>query len=451
MRGMGEMKRNVWLAAIFLCLVIGAFAESYIVTKDGKGFWTTSVRKEAENILYLDQVSGEEKSLTVASIDGIIPTVKKGVQYTQEQIQTKLDNVRNLQARHAGLLRDLNPLLQMWESMQKGDPGLEKKIDDIAETFRSSDKLVKAYKSAVMDLGVIKFKDVQGKYGARIDGLVEGMKKDFIAAGLARLESSAGAVKIGVDDFIEMKNLAGALSDAGQKEKAGVLLEKARLLALGMNARDALGTFASVRTLDAYLVSHNILVRTRNEVASEDSYKKKLDGMIEALIKDAGKAQPAFNFELRGFPMTKDDSSILSGMQRFSSRVTFTSWDLDEQCYVFPLQRPELIRMNKHFSVPLRLVFNRAQPKDRVFGLTVLIQGQEKAHTHTVRLDNVQIKNGHAEVIFTDELDQAEKGFVPAPDRDGRYGIYVNLGYRTSADGDAEQYRPISCACRFPM
>lgn len=445
------MKKNVWLVVVYIGLCSGAVAESYVVTKEGKGFWTSSVRKDEKAIYYMDKTTGEEKTLSLSVVDGLVLSVQRSEQYKPEQIKSHLENIRALIAKHRSLTRDLNQLQQEWEALQKGDPGFAKQIDAIVEKFNASDKGIKAYKGAMMDLGMIKYKDVQGKHAERIERTVGKVKNEFLTAGFARLEGMASTNRISVNDYLEVKNLANALSDAGQKEKAAGLIENIRRLALSLNAQEALAGFASSKTVEAYLVSNDLLIRIKNEIATEGDPKKRIDVMLGGLIRDVGKAQPAFNFDLRGYPMTKNDNTVLSSLQRFSSIITFTASDLEEQCFVFPLQRPENIRMNQRFSVPLRLIFNRAQPKDRIFGIMVLIPGGHGTDSHTVALECLQIKNGHADATFTDEFDHAEKDFAPVPDSKGEYGAYLSLGYRTSAAGESAQWCPISRACRFPI
>jgi hypothetical protein len=446
-----KMLQYSWLATLLACFSLGAYADSFVVTKDGKGLWTVSVRKDEKALYYIDKTTGDEKPLSLSIVEGVVPSVQRGVQYKPEQIKSNLANIKALAARHMSLTRELTQLQNEWQALQKGDPGFAKQIDAITDKFKAGDRGIKAYKGATMDLGMLKYKDVQGTYTAKIDAAVAAVKDEFVAVGLAHLDVMSKTNRISVNDFLEVKSLATALADAGQKEKAAGLTETIRHLAIGLNTKEAVARLASSKTVEAYLSSNDQLILARNEIASEEDQKKMIDVILAGFVRDVSKAQPSYSFDLRGFPLTQNDRTVLAAMQRYSSSVTFTSAELDEQCFIIPLQRPEAIRMNSSFTATLRLVFNRAQPKDRIFGIMVLIPGRQGTDSHTVVLQGLQIKNGHVEVTYADAFDKAANGFTPASDKNGSSGAYISLGYRSSAEGESAQWRPISRACFFPM
>jgi hypothetical protein len=296
---------------------------------------------------------------------------------------------------------------------------------------------------------------VQGKNTAKIDGIIEQIRKEYLAAGAAKLESMAGRDKVTVDDFVMMNNLALALSEAGdaaQKQAAVALVEKARLVVLNTNSREALAGFAAGRSVEAYLVGHNILCRLKKEVAGTEDQKKKLDTMIAGIIRDAAKAQPSYSFDVKGYPFTQNDRDLMTKMQLYSSMVTISSLVVDEQCWVMPLEKPARFRVGGNFNVPLRLVFNRAQPKNRIYGVVVMIPGAEMAHTHTVTVGGLQVKDGHVETVFTDDPSAVDKSFVPGAGRDGRYAAYIYIVAGEKAEDSSQQvWTAISYACRLPM
>lgn len=452
-----EVKRNILICLAFICLCAFARGESFIVTKAGKGFWAASARKENEKILYIDKESGEEKNLPVGDVEAIIPKAQKGMQYPVDQVKSRVSSLKVLEQKHEGLTRVLNQLLQEWEAYLKEDPDFEKKVDDVAAAFNSSDKLTRAYKGATMDLGMLKYKDMSGKYTAKIDKLVEDVKKDYIVSGFARLEAMANTNKIDISDFVEVRDLAVSVSelcDAAQKQKAGMFREKARLVALGVNTRKALAEFASSKTIDAYLSGRDRLHRTRGVIASEDSHRKVIDGMIAGLMRDAGRALPAYNFEVNGYPLSRNDREMLDKYRNFSSRVSWKSDDFQEQCLMIPLKQPEKIALNRRFTLPFRLVFNRIQPKDRKYSISVYIPGVKDgvgSYSSSIPLEGLQVTNGHAEVTFAHDFDQAKDGYVPGAADDGRVHVYVTLECLMTPDGEMEKSVPISCACRFYM
>ncbi len=433
-----------------------AQAESFVVTKDGKGLWVWSTRKDNDKILYIDKETGDEKSFPAGDVEAVIPKMKPGTPYPLEQVNGYVSSLKALEKKHQRLKRILTQLLQEWESFLKEDPGLEKAIDDEAKTFKASDKLTKAYKGAVMNLGMLKYKDAQGKYAAKIDTLVQDAKKDYYEAGFARLEALSATNKINLVDFIETKELVVALSefcDAPHKEKAGKCLEKARQIALRSNTRLALDGFATARTVNAYLSSLDLLHRSRVVLAAEEIQQKAIDTMMSGLARDAGRVLPAYKFDYKGYPLTANDRALLNKYQNYSSRVSFSS-ERDEQCLVFPLKQPERIRLNSSYTLPLRLVFNRLQPPNRKYSIWVYIPAAEDGggpYIRSVPLENVSITNGHAEATFTFKFEQDKDDFIPGAAEDGKVYVYLALEGLVASEGREARVLPLSCACRLGM
>lgn len=449
--------RRIMLFLAVTCFCACAQAESFIVTKEGKGLWAASVKKENDKILYIDKATGDEKTISVGDVESIIPKAQKGLQYPADQIKSRVSSLKVLEQKHEGLTRVLNQLRQEWEAYLKEDPEFEKKIDDAKKAFDESNKLTKAYKGATVDLSMFKYKDVQAKYMEKIDKYIEEVKKEYIASGFAHLERMANTNKMDISEFSEVKELASSLSeicDAAQKPKAGVFREKARLVALGVNTRRALAEFASARTVDAYLSSNDRLFRTKARVAMEDSHKKAIDGMIATLIRDAGKALPACHFDLNGYPLTKSDRDMISKYGNYSYGLSDKSSDPNEQCLMFPLKQPEKVVLNRRYTIPLRLVFNRIQPKDRKYSMSVYIPGVKDAggsYSSSIPLENVQVTNGHAEVTFVCDFEKVPEGFIPFASQDGRIHVYLTLECMIIPEGEMETSVRISSGCGFYM
>lgn len=451
------MRKILCVFMVFAGVCALARAESLVVTKDGKGLWVWSTRTDNGKILYVDKETGDEKSLPASDVEAVVPKLQPGAQYKPEEVKGYVASLKALEKKHQRLKRSLTQLLQEWEAFLKEDPGLEKMIDDEASAFKASDKLTRAYKAAVMNLGMFKYKDAQGKYAAKIDALVQDAQKEYFQAGFARLEAMAATNRISLADFIETRELVVALSgicDAPHKEQAGRNLEKARLTALRSNSRLALDGFAAKRTVDAYLGSRDLLHRTRVEVAFDDAQRKAIDGLVDGLVRDAGRLLPAYRFDYKGFPLTANDRALLGKYQNFSSRVSFSS-ERDEQCLVIPLKQPDRIRLNSPYTLPFRLVFNRIQPQGRKYSMRVYIPAAEdgggEPYIRSVPLENISVTNGHAEVTFAFKFEQDGKDFTPGAAEDGRVYAYLSLEGLLAPEGTEGRVLPISCACRLMM
>lgn len=450
------MKNALCMVMVVVGFCACAQAESFIVTKDGKGVWAWSTRKDGDKILYVDKETGDEKSYSAGEVEAVILKMQPGAQEPLDQVQGYVSSLKSLEKKHQRLKRVLTQLLQEWEAFLKEDPGLEKAIDAEARAFKASDKLTRAYKGAVMNLGMLKYKDAQGKYTAKIDALVQDAKKDYFVAGFARLEAMAVTNRIELADFSETRELVVALSefcDAPHKEKAGKCLEKARQTAFRSNTRLALDGFATNRTINAYLSSRDLLNRSKAVLVSGEVQQKTIDGMMASLTRDAGRVLPAYKFDYKGYPLTANDRALLSKYQTYSSQVSFSS-ERDEQCLVFPLTQPERVTLNRSFTLPLRLVFNRIQPQDRKYSMWVYIPCAEDgggAYIRSVPLENVILTNGHAEVKFAFNFEQDKKDFIPGAAKDGKVYVYLALEGLMAPEGGGAQVLPISLACRLLM
>lgn len=450
------MKQRILVFLAVIAFGIWVRAESFVVTKAGKGFWVPSARKEAGAILYIDKDTGNESSIPVADVEAVIPKAQAGLQYPIDEVKAHVRTLKVLKQKHVGMTRVLNQLEQEWAAFLIEDPDFEKKIDEEVRRFKASDKLTRAYKEAAMNLGMFKYKDVHAKFTAKIDALIGEVKKDYCVAGFSHLEALSMTNMLDVAGFVAAKELMESLSDIcdpEQKQKAVMFREKARLVALRGNTRLAVSQFASTRTLTAYLASHELLTRTRALVASEETHRKAIDGLMAGLISDAGTALPLYNFEFKGFPLTRNDRDMLTLYKSFSSRISWKSVEIEEQCLVIPLKQPGKIALNRHFVMPFRLVFNGPQPPDRKYRMAVYIPGVRDGgvYSASVPLEGVSVTNGHADITFVYDFNEAAEGFIPAASRDGAVYAYLTLERLLAPGEGAEESCPMSLACRFVM
>ncbi|NQT94535.1 MAG: hypothetical protein HQ559_17400 [Lentisphaerae bacterium] len=446
------MKIAALIVAFVVGIVLQAQAMKLIVTKKGQGVWATTARRVDKRVVYISKDTGEESFFPVTELDGVIPKVRRGKQYKPDEIQKYIDRIKSLRTKHFRLLRQLNPLLQEWESLQKPSPELEGEIDAQAATFKASDKGPTAFEKASLALEMVKYKDLAGKYTEQIDQVAKDMRKECLEVNMprfARFAQDSPKDRIGV--FVKARLLGGQLTriatDGAQKAQISKMVADARKRTFDTNVKMAYSTFMNVKTIDAYLRSAQVLDSLKKEVADTEADKSGLDRQMSSLVELITKKEPTYDFSRDGFPMGREDKAMLRNAGAYTSRVTFDTTSVELECYVLPAASPKRIRFGQPFTVPLRLIFRRAQPKDRELVVVVMLRTQRGMHRHAIPLKNVQIRNGRADVVFREGFTQLEDGFVPVREpRQGGVTYYVYMGY---AQGDNE-WQAISRACAWP-
>jgi len=444
---------------VMLVLVAGLFlsaaavADELIVTKDGKSVWATGTRKSGDNVVYTDKDSGNEKQVPSSGVEAVVPVVQRGKAYKPEEIQQNVDLLKKLVAKQPGLLRQLNELLQGWQALQKAAPEYDGMITSQINLFNSSDRSPSVYQKATLELGMIKFKDVQGAYTARIDAACEAMRKEFVATNIVRLVKMAGIQPMLVEHFVPLKRLAEPVTKAAEpaeKEKIKAMVEKARTTVYDNSIRLADSLIAGGKNVDAYLRSSAVLSLLKKEVAVTDQQKADVDKKVTALREVAAKMLSGYTLNANGFPVTDDDLGLQNKTRPFAIRTMFSSITFDEQCAMIPAANPGSLRVKQPYSMPIRLIFNSAQPANRVFGMVVMITGTSSMQTRTIKLPAVTIKNAHAEITFRDSFADFPDDFELGADRKGRSTLYIYLACQDNTqDPVKDPWEPISGAWAF--
>lgn len=446
--------RTMIIVMLFITALSTMFADTLIVTKDGQGIWASSVRQEGENVIYTDKSNGSEVNVSVADLHGVISTVKRGKQYTSGQIDKSIEKIQKLQTMHRNLLRQLNPILQEWEALKKPSPELESAIDEVVSAFKTSSKDTGLYKKTVLDLGMIRYKDVQGKYAPRIDSLVKEVGEEYVKTNKEKLKSSAQAIdSMTIDDFVGFKTLAGDVAKVAgdsDKEEVDKLLSDTRAKAYDALCGRGYKIFMADKSVDAYLESKRILSGVKEQIAETDAQKTAIDERLSTLSRMAAKAQPDFNIDENGFVFTRNDMVDLNVVGQYCSLVTFTGTDVNEQVFVLPERAPGSLQFGRPFSTHLRLVLNRGQPKDRELGVLVVLLSENGISKHTVPLGKLEFKDGQAKVDYKEDFSQCTIRNL-APNKKGQYCIYFYIAYQHIIDEANTEWVPISKACAWPI
>ena len=449
---MAVMKRAVLIGVIALGTCLQSPAMKLIVTKKGEGVWATTANRVDDKVIYVGKDTGEEGSFLVTELDGVVPKVSRGRAYKPDEIQKYIDRIKSLQTKHYRLMRQLNPLLQEWESLQKPSPELEDEIEAQATAFQASDKGPEAFEQVSLALEMVKYKDLAGKYTERLDRVTGDMRKECLEVNMPRFAGLAqDSPKNRIEVFVNARVLGGQLmrvtTDGAQKAEISNMLVEARKRTFDTNVRMAYSTFMKVKSIDAYLLSAQILDGLKKEVADTEADKAALDRQMGVLVDLIAKQEPACDFSHDGFPLGPDDKATRRQMWNYASHITFDTIPMHLECYILPTAAPKRIRFGQPFTVPLRLIFRRAQPKDRELVAVVMLRTQRDMHRHAIPLKNVQIRNGRADVVFREDFGRLEDGFVPVREpKRGDVAYYVYVGYAQGKD----EWQAISRACAWP-
>ncbi|MFC1497953.1 hypothetical protein ACFLS1_05710 [Verrucomicrobiota bacterium] len=442
---------------VLLCLLAATCnvcAKTLIVTKKGVAIWATNVRQTGNIIKYSDITTGSQKSISISELHGVIPTIQRGNKYDPTKVQGYIARIKKLQEIHKNLYRQLNPLLQEWESLLKPKPELEDAILKCVSDFRKSDKSPKAYKSAGMELGMIKYKDVAGKYDDQINKLLDEIKTDFITVNTKHLEETANkAESITIDEYVDFKILAKNLiqhADEPEKNNFKKLLADTGDKACKALCAKAHNIFTKIKTIDAYLEGRRILIGVKENIVETDKQKELADQSIAKLLKTVSTFRPQYKFNENGYPFTRPDMTAMNKVGRFCSMVTFSDVIMKEQCFIIPKTAPRGITMRKPFSVQLNLIINRTQPKDRIFGIEMKLRGSFGMHTHIIKLEPVQFENGHAAIKYKENFSNVPDDFTIMAGEYG-YKMYFHLVYLKDPDSKYPTWTPISKTCAWPI
>lgn len=450
------MKKGILSLALLTVLQLFAVADRLVVYKNGTSEYVSKARKEGDVVIFAIRDTGKEKRVAAGELDAVIPILRRGKGYKPEEIDKYIKRIDHMRLKHPRLLRQLNPIRQEWEALKKPAPELEGKISELETRFRESDKDTVTYRRITLDLGMMKYKDLGGKYMARIDKLTADIKEEYLTVNLERMENLAEPEKLTVDRFVHMKRLATELDDMADEERKGritALVTSARAAAYDAGLKHAVTSFAANKTLAAYLHSVRVLYELRNHVAETRMQKAGLERRVEQMQAEVAAGETAYDFDiLEGYPLNKADQDLLWRYKHWRSNVLFQSIDQDKQCEFFPLQSPGSIRFRSPFEARLRLVFGREQPAGRKFGMVVMTYNPMGLESYTVNLPEFKIVNGHADVAFRVDFSGFKEGFKLVGDEYGRVKLYMYLAYLApNSTPERENWQAISRACSWPM
>jgi len=433
---------------MFFGLVGTLFAgDKFVVTKDGMCFWVTRVKQEGEVLRYNSKQTGEENTIAVSELHGVVPTVTRGKQYTPEEIQKYIDRIKKLQKKHSRLFRQLESILQGWEALKKPNLALEGDIEKLKGAFAASDKSTSIYKKTVLDLSMVRYKDMQGKYGTKLDNLLADMKADYVKSNKVLLEEQAAdSATMTFEAFVKHEQLTKDITpEAKESDKGAVasMLEKTRQTVFDSQGSVSIKVFVGRKSIAAYLESARIMYGLKEGVAGTTKQKEDIDKRIGQLITNAQKSNSSYHINESGYPIGADTQKLMDAAKYRCSTSKSTYTDILEEVFIIPEKSTRGLSFGRSFSFPLRMVIQRAQPKNRKFALIVTYPG---ASTVTRVIGTPQFKNGVASVKFDENFDDLA-GMQILPNDEGRYYFYFHMAYEVPSENGEPTWQAVSKLC----
>jgi hypothetical protein len=445
-------------AVIFMTLVSFAAAVDLVVTKDGTSYWAEQVKKDETLVTFVCNDSGKATNIPLPRLDAIVPGVKKGQNYTEDDIRDALKIVSSTRVKHGNLLKQLKVLQNEWEAVRAAsDPEMENKIAAEVEKFKSSQKNKAAYSEAILNLTMTKYKDVTGVNNSKLDDAIGTIQQEYLGTNIKQLESRAGAARISVDEFLKIK---GAALPALKKDlppddrtKLTALLAKARATTLNQAIPDASGLVEVTKTIDNYLKSRAILLQLKSGVAETKEEIFAVEKAISGVTRSVKSVLTDYDFNNNGYPLCKKDIDTLARTKAFSSSQMVFGTPVEERCLMILDEAPEPAVAGKQIVLPVTLVFNRALPDESEYSMVIVGSHGSGMSKHYMKLITLSARNGHAGLQFPLDIAAIGQDAAPLRDNSGAY-LLMYLAYRPLAnekqDNDAK-WKAISLACRIPV
>ncbi len=450
------MIRKVIILSICLAITVQTvMAKSLVVTKEGKCIWGDGIQQVEQDIKYTNMDTGRKESTPISELHGVVPTIIRGKKYTPEQIQKYIDKIKKLQRLHSNLYRQLNALLQEWEALQKPNPELEDKVHALLEEFKNSDKTPKTHKRICMDMGMVRYKDLQGKYDELIDTALDEINNDYISVNVERLRKMTMEDKCpSIDQFTEFQILIKNLISKTEGEKKDYLVNffaKTRLATYEHLVIKTTKDFLRAKSIDAYLEYIRIMNDIKKKVTDTPEQNEVIDKRITAAKNAIVKAKSDYTINEKGYPLRNSDIETISKAYKYCSTAEFTGQKINEECFILPQKILGRIGFRRPFSAPLVIILNQAQPSNRIFGMNVKLTDGEGMISHIVKLDPIVFKDGKGKVTYKEDFSNVDKSFRMGPNQHGLYNIYFSLVYLEDPDAQYKNWIPLSHHCRWEI
>jgi hypothetical protein len=173
---------SVILMVLSLSLIAAhADGPGLIVTKSGKIFAASKTRTDGNKLYYVSSTSKKEVSIADASVEGVIPTIERGKEYSKQDATEALEVLNALRKMHPHLQRQLNALENDWKQVQNpSSSALGGDIEKLMATFKQRPKDARLYKNTSASLGMISYKDKSGRYDTEIKKALKDLRLIYL-------------------------------------------------------------------------------------------------------------------------------------------------------------------------------------------------------------------------------------------------------------------------------
>jgi hypothetical protein len=450
---------SVILMVLSLSL-IAAHAEGpgLIVTKSGKIFAASKTRTEGNKLYYVSSTSKKEVSITDASVEGVIPTIERGKEYSKEDATDALEVLNALRKMHPHLQRQLNALENDWKQVQNpSSSALGGDIEKLMATFKQRPKDARLYKNTSASLGMISYKDKSGRYDTEIKKALKDLRFIYLGFDLDALVARGAADPVTREDLKSLgEEVSNALkSDVDEREKALVeeSLIKGRATAIRGYVAEIDAVFIKYNTVSVYHKAVERMRALKKELVVTDADSLIIENAANKMFSAIKEKYSMFDFSHNLFPIGPAEMRLLRQLKPFSSLGEISG--VKEECYMLPARLPrKAMSFAKRGTVPFIMLFNRDQPKTREFNFVLQAEdadGGEVVHKSKM-VAPVENSHGRAGATLYLDFPKLPEGAQAMKDDKGEF-VRVYLAARTPSKPGANdgKWIPITKTCRIPV
>ncbi|MDP7398321.1 MAG: hypothetical protein QF541_15735 [Lentisphaeria bacterium] len=447
------MNRHSIYALCLLFVTCQAPAKSLIISATGRSIWAAEVRKDGDTLIYTT-TNGTEASMPVKGAK-VVPGVVRGKRYRPEFIERVITLVDGLSDSHPHLKKQLRPLHDEWQVLKTGtDETAGAAVQEALDTFNAGSRDYAAYNAAMTDLGMIDYKDVQGRFTDQTQAAIAKVKTGYHTVGLARLRKLVAQGSASIETYRQLKLLADELLLTKPPKAAAQETRTLRTTAKKQAIKGTMQTIKAARrgdmTIEIYLQCRGLLTDLRKYVIDSGKATTEIDEKLADLVAEAGRRLPGYGFKNDGFPLHRDDHKLIKQVAPFYSQATPSSLQIDRQAFLIGETMPPTVRRGRDAELAFRVVFNRLPPDSGRFGIFIYGRGSRKGGKYVVPIREFKIHDGHGRAVIHDDFTRIDERVVKrqAP---GKFNVFAFLAHTDERDPSPADWRILSAGCPLPV
>ncbi len=447
------MNRHSIYTLCLLLVTCQAPAKSLIISAAGTSIWAAEVRKDGDTLIY-KTTNGAEASMPVKGAK-VVPGVVRGKRYRPEFIERVITLIDGLLGSHPHLKKQLRPLHDEWQVLKTGtDETAGAAVREALDTFNAGSRDYAAYNTAMTDLGMIDYKDVQGRFADQTQAAIAKVKTGYHTVGLAKLRKLAAQGSASIDTYRQLKPLADELLLTKPSEATA---QEARTLRTTAKKQAIKGTMQTIKaarrgdmTIEIYLQCRGLLTDLRTYVINSGKATTAIDEKLADLVAEADRSLPEYGFKNNGFPLHRDDHKLIKRMAPFYSQFAPASLQIDKQAFLIGETMPPRVRRGRDAELTFRVVFNRLPQEGGQFGILIYGRGGHKGSKYVVPLREFKIQNGHGRAVIRDDFTRLDERIVKrlAP---GKFNVFAFLAHSDERDSSPSDWHVLSTGCPLPV